>query len=160
MAKQRSWPLVFVGAGIALLLGALIWVFWLGPGQPTVKQQPSSPPLASETNSPQPTATQITPTTQATAGQPSDTPTDEINNPIDDAIVGYPGKPIGPSQSVRDVVKVVQQRLADIGISVTVDGIYGNRTQNAVKNFQKNSGLPVTGIVDRNTWAALFTSEG
>ena len=35
---------------------------------------------------------------------------------------------------------------------IAVDGIYGEATQNAVREFQKVFGLPVTGVVDYPTW--------
>lgn len=35
---------------------------------------------------------------------------------------------------------------------IAVDGIYGEDTQNAVREFQKVFGLPVTGVVDYPTW--------
>ncbi len=39
--------------------------------------------------------------------------------------------------------------------SVPVDGIYGPMTTAAVSRFQQRYGLPVTGIVDRNTYYKL-----
>lgn len=36
--------------------------------------------------------------------------------------------------------------------SVPVDGIYGPMTTEAVENFQQRYNLPITGIVDRNTY--------
>ncbi len=35
------------------------------------------------------------------------------------------------------------------------DGIYGNQTAQAVAQFQKLHGLPVTGVADQNTWEAI-----
>ncbi|MFR8139161.1 MAG: peptidoglycan-binding domain-containing protein, partial [Blautia hansenii] len=35
---------------------------------------------------------------------------------------------------------------------VTADGIYGEATQNAVREFQRIFGLPATGVVDYPTW--------
>lgn len=40
-------------------------------------------------------------------------------------------------------------------IPVTVDGIYGAETEDAVKIFQRFYGLPSTGEVDTTTWSAL-----
>ncbi len=46
--------------------------------------------------------------------------------------------------------------LADSGNSpVPVDGIYGPMTTAAVERFQRRHGLPVTGIVDRETYYKL-----
>lgn len=36
------------------------------------------------------------------------------------------------------------------------DGWYGPRTATGVRQFQARNGLPVTGVVDRRTWDALF----
>lgn len=55
-------------------------------------------------------------------------------------------------------VRQVQEQLARISKSypaiptVTPDGIYGPKTQEAVKKFQQVFGLPQTGIIDYNTW--------
>ena len=38
---------------------------------------------------------------------------------------------------------------------VTPDGIFGETTLEAVMVFQRETGLPVTGVVDRETWDAL-----
>ena len=35
------------------------------------------------------------------------------------------------------------------------DGVYGERTLEAVMRFQREAGLPVTGVVDQATWDAL-----
>lgn len=43
------------------------------------------------------------------------------------------------------------------GANLTVDGIFGANTENAVRNFQQNNGLAVDGIVGNNTWSALLT---
>ena len=55
-------------------------------------------------------------------------------------------------------VQKVQQRLKDLGFFTygkTTTGYYKN-TQAAVEAFQAHNGLEVTGIVDENTWNALF----
>lgn len=41
---------------------------------------------------------------------------------------------------------------------VPVDGIFGSRTTAAVREFQQEAGLPVTGIADRITWEAIFAA--
>lgn len=50
-------------------------------------------------------------------------------------------------------VRVLQQKL-----NLSVDGIFGPITEEAVKNFQKENGLAVDGIVGPNTWAKLGVS--
>ena len=39
---------------------------------------------------------------------------------------------------------------------IAIDGIYDQRTRNAVMDAQKNSGLPMTGTVDLDTWNAIY----
>ena len=38
---------------------------------------------------------------------------------------------------------------------VIPDGVYSSQTMTAVSNFQRNHGLPVTGITDQITWEAI-----
>ena len=40
--------------------------------------------------------------------------------------------------------------------SITVDGIYGNSTTNAVRAFQRQNGLTVDGVVGQTTWNAIY----
>ncbi|MBQ7885062.1 MAG: spore cortex-lytic enzyme [Clostridia bacterium] len=52
--------------------------------------------------------------------------------------------------------KQVQQKLKDLGYyNGAVDGIFGAKTVQAVKNFQRDYGLTVDGIVGKNTLAKL-----
>lgn len=61
-------------------------------------------------------------------------------------------------------VRVIQYYLAVIGAydnsipPVTIDGIFGTATENAVRSFQKVNGLPETGVVDEATWNELSDS--
>ncbi len=40
--------------------------------------------------------------------------------------------------------------------SVTVDGVFGNATQDAVFSVQRTFDLPITGVVDAATWEAIY----
>ena len=51
--------------------------------------------------------------------------------------------------------KEVQQLLNKHGYNLTVDGIIGDKTTAAIKDYQKNNGLTVDGIVGKNTYASL-----
>jgi peptidoglycan hydrolase-like protein with peptidoglycan-binding domain len=53
-------------------------------------------------------------------------------------------------------VKTLQYLLRARGHTVTVDGIFGPRTDAAVRDFQRQKGLAVDGIVGPNTWSALI----
>lgn len=57
-------------------------------------------------------------------------------------------------------VKELQEALANHGYDPgLVDGVYGNRTRNAVRGFQLEHGLPATGLVDEITWATVFAAN-
>ena len=59
-----------------------------------------------------------------------------------------------PFQQGADV-KTVQQALVQVGINVTVDGVFGPGTQQAVKQFQLSAGLIVDGVVGPQTLKIL-----
>jgi murein DD-endopeptidase MepM/ murein hydrolase activator NlpD len=59
-------------------------------------------------------------------------------------------------------------RFGDVGPAVTAvqarvgtapDGIFGPLTRAAVERFQRSHGLPVSGVVDARTWAAVFNAR-
>lgn len=56
-----------------------------------------------------------------------------------------------------DFVKKVQETLGFTGRDL--DAKFGKKTLNAVKDFQKKSGLKDDGLVGKNTYAALFASS-
>lgn len=58
-----------------------------------------------------------------------------------------------------DEVKELQTLLNDYGYSIDIDGIFGSKTEAAVKDFQHFVGLTVDGIVGPKTWAALENDE-
>ena len=39
------------------------------------------------------------------------------------------------------------------------DGIFGEKTEQNIRNFQKTRGLPADGIVGEKTWSALLQSR-
>ena len=45
--------------------------------------------------------------------------------------------------------------LRTIDRTCAADGIFGPGTESAIRRFQKSVGLSSSGIVDRDTWAAL-----
>ncbi len=52
-------------------------------------------------------------------------------------------------------VTELQKLLNNNGYKLDVDGIFGNQTQKAVKEYQQKNSLAVDGIVGNNTWGAL-----
>ena len=66
---------------------------------------------------------------------------------------------IGPGsrdQSDDDRVSGLQQKLFDLGYLDRVDGIFGENTQSALKSFQRDWGIDVTGVLDEQTETALY----
>lgn len=59
--------------------------------------------------------------------------------------------------SKGDSVKLLQELLNKHGFNLTVDGDFGNKTEEAVKQFQKRLNLTVDGIVGSKTFEALQT---
>lgn len=55
-----------------------------------------------------------------------------------------------------NITKLIQERLNSVGFHISVDGIFGGGTEDAVKVFQRNRGLSADGIVGRNTWDWLL----
>lgn len=58
--------------------------------------------------------------------------------------------------SQGDDVKKLQEQLNKNGYSLDVDGIFGSKTQAAVKDYQSKNGLAVDGIVGVNTSSKLY----
>ena len=52
-------------------------------------------------------------------------------------------------------VTELQKLLNNNGYSLDVDGVFGSKTQAAVKDYQQKNNLSVDGIVGNNTWGAL-----
>lgn len=65
-----------------------------------------------------------------------------------DLTVGSSGDKVRQMQEQLDAIATVYSTIPNI----TPDGIYGQATERAVREFQSIFGLPVTGIVDFATW--------
>ena len=62
------------------------------------------------------------------------------------------------SGSRGELVALVQRMLNEKGYSCgSADGIFGTKTESAVKSYQRAKGLSADGIVGNNTYAKLFT---
>lgn len=62
-----------------------------------------------------------------------------------------------PVRSLQTMLRVIAE---DDSLLPTVvpDGIYGPSTMIAVSAFQRRQNIPVTGVVDENTWDAIVTA--
>ena len=61
--------------------------------------------------------------------------------------------------SNRIEVKLLQWTLNDYGQKTEVDGIFGPKTDRNVRQYQKDNGLAVDGIVGVKTWAAIYAEH-
>lgn len=67
------------------------------------------------------------------------------------------GCPVLKKGAKGNITKLVQQRLQSVGFTkLKADGVFGSKTEEAVKVFQKNRKLTVDGIVGYNTWNWLL----
>ena len=64
-----------------------------------------------------------------------------------------------PIRSLQTMLRVIAQEDQDQP-SVVPDGIYGTQTVGAVAAFQRNHGLPVTGVTDQTTWDTIVAVHG
>jgi peptidoglycan hydrolase-like protein with peptidoglycan-binding domain len=63
--------------------------------------------------------------------------------------------------SLGPVVAMLQGVLkTGFGYAGAIDGVYGPATEAVVRQYQTNSGLPVTGVVDERTWMAPAGAAG
>lgn len=53
-------------------------------------------------------------------------------------------------------VKVAQMLLREQGYNIAVDGIWGPKSEEATKSFQRSLGLTADGIIGKHTWAYLI----
>ena len=63
----------------------------------------------------------------------------------------YVGQPV---RSLQTMLRVIGQGKTGFP-TVVPDGIYGKNTESAVRQFQKDNRLPVTGVADNTTWDLL-----
>jgi peptidoglycan hydrolase-like protein with peptidoglycan-binding domain len=59
-----------------------------------------------------------------------------------------------PIRSLQTMIRVIAQE-DERQPSLVPDGIYGNQTTAAVAAFQRNHGIPATGVADQNTWEQI-----
>jgi peptidoglycan hydrolase-like protein with peptidoglycan-binding domain len=69
--------------------------------------------------------------------------------------------PVLKAGSLGPVVAMLQRVLkTGFGYTGAIDGVYGPATEAVVRQYQTDSGLPVTGVVDEQTWLAPAGAAG
>ena len=83
---------------------------------------------------------------------------------LEGSLVDLSGVEAGLKKGNRgEDVKKVQQALKDLGYDLgkwDVDGIIGSKTEEAIKKFQEEHGLEITGTIDEATLKALEEASG
>ncbi len=87
--------------------------------------------------------------------------------PVAEPQPGAPRRPIGPLPipilrrgSVDAAVVLLQLRLQLLGYyRGDLDGIFGARTERAMRRFQRATDLPINGIVDAQVWTRLLSPD-
>lgn len=81
---------------------------------------------------------------------------------------GWPTESVSGHHGSRDVIRRYQQRMKDRGWHITVDGLTSHKgetnplstqTGKVTRSFQREKGLPATGLVDARTWAAAWEAS-
>ena len=67
------------------------------------------------------------------------------------ATEGMPGTQGGTQELSKNDMQAVQQALKDKGYDVSVNGMADESTRAAIRKFQQDEGLPVTGMIDERT---------
>ena len=106
---------------------------------------------------PAPRATASQPASPAQPAQPSANPAQPSANPAQpSAPAANPAQPTTPAVPPSAAVKTLQQQLGQLNYyEGPVDGIMGPQTTAAVKDLQRQAGLPQTGTMTPATQAAL-----
>lgn len=71
--------------------------------------------------------------------------------------------PVSPEEHGKNIsdiqtyLREIHQSGANVR-SVIPDGIYGQRTRDAVSDFQRSTGIPETGEVNKDTWNAIYAA--
>ena len=80
-----------------------------------------------------------------------------ILNPVVKPVVKpKPKAPVYPGTLLKNGSKGVNVKLIQKALKVSVDGIFGAKTESAVKTFQKKNNLVADGLIGSKTWAKLF----
>lgn len=65
--------------------------------------------------------------------------------------------PLIKNGSRNNFVFLLQFILSQLGYSLSIDGIFGSKTESSVRSFQEKNGLSADGIVGPNTWRTLLS---
>lgn len=145
------------------------------PSEKPFADEPTEAPTESQTDIPTSNVPTGAPAQGSTEIPPTDVPTEEpVDSPTEGTATHIPiidntpflaqteiicSKTInsGSFSNRSETVKSIQKKLDQLGyLKDKVDGIFGQKTEEAVKRFQTDMELPATGEVTRETYDLLF----
>lgn len=164
MALEKQTGFGLAGGVLGLIVGVVVGLVIVGNDD----DAPTYNFIAVTTAAPESTTSTLASVVDdALAVAPSDTGSSasaapsravELDDSPCDAVTKMPpGLPVIKCDR-SPTVRLVQELLVALGYEVQVDGDFGPDTQAAVAEFQKESDLPVDGIVDGPTFDRLCTS--
>jgi len=71
----------------------------------------------------------------------------------------YAKTPSGQTSIYLKVIKVLEQGLDSLGYKVDVDGMFDQKTEDAIKKFQKDNKIKVTGTTTSETWDKFLEKD-
>ena len=77
----------------------------------------------------------------------------------DSTPLSYTTLRMGDTDGADKAVSKMQQRLIELGFSLTADGSFGIKTHDAIVSFQQQNGISVSGIADAQTQARVYASD-
>lgn len=103
-------------------------------------------------------------TLDALYNQTSTTPASSLNSPSEQKeqfpVVSASRRPTLKIGARGTEVRALQQLLVNINLyDGTINGVFDSKTNAAVKEFQRSSGLLVDGVVGKKTWSALADGD-
>jgi lipoprotein-anchoring transpeptidase ErfK/SrfK len=140
--------------GVLLGLGFLGWIFWRSVQVPTSPQQsPPSPPIPAIRQTQAVEQIPSVPRTNLSHAIPTSAPPSKVW--LTNAIVAE-----GTFPRAAQTIFEGQVALARHGISPgSLDGVSGSQTRAALRLFQRDQHLPITGALDAPTQAKLILGE-
>lgn len=66
---------------------------------------------------------------------------------------------IGRGNPNRAAVRAIQERLSELGYEISTDGIFGEETEKALRDFQNDKGILVDGVVGKETLGKLTSAK-
>jgi hypothetical protein len=177
-SRTGLWVAVAVSVALALVAG-VVFAMSRGTDQPTVSASPPSSELEQSTGATPSAVTSPSSQTTPTGGSADVSEYADVTSekppvavvsfdpceggpfPFDDAL-SVSSQPPAAGSDVETAVSNVQRILNSLGYTGTsntktilVDGWYGEHTEYAVRNFQRDMDIEPVGTVYTQTWAAL-----